>query len=169
MPRVTLYELLSLIVGGLGLVGGGIGFLRSRAAGREAEEASRAAREALARSASANEAAAEALQHANEIAESHAPRPHAHLSFEQDQGNHWIARNTGELVAYATKLTPATDDLEGLIRPDDDEPRDVGVGDGIGVLALAFAGSPPARVRVSYEERAGERIERFETIVLLPR
>lgn len=126
---------------------------------REARDESESARdEAVRLSREANAAfvrQADAQERANELAAAALPKPRWHLNIQRLEKNSYVVVNDGEVTVRAVLLEGAGE-APGFIHPEEDQARDLVVGDAIGFAALKGMGTQPV-LRISYGDASGER------------
>ena len=114
---------------------------QSRTARDEAAELARVATAAFVRQ-------AEAQEEGNRIARASLPKIQPKISLRQVGNDRWMATNTGDVTAYDAQIIV----LAGYIHLNDNEPRDLHIGDSLYFNVLSASGDDP-RIRIRYEHR----------------
>ena len=162
---MTSYEIVSVVFGSLGLVGGLIGFFYARAANKKAEKAQEVAGDALKRSATANEEAAVALKRANEIREAQLPVDEVRWAYAHVSGVLYTLTNVGTHTALNAVITDIGDP-RGFIRPSE-EARDIKPGDSIEFRVVSAWGAPRPEFRVTWNEKGTGKAFTDDTRMIL--
>lgn len=122
---------------------------------RSAEQAkveSRSARdEATALSKQANDQfvrLADAQETANRLTEDSLTRPQPRWELKHLSGSRWAVTNVGQAALYSASVGPASEDLQGFIRPEDSAPRTIEPQDSMVFLALQSDQSPTPRISI---------------------
>lgn len=142
-----------------------------RAADLSRDEAARSSKESARLAAIATDAfirQAEAQEHANILTEQAIPKKKVKFALSPVSGTRWIANNTGDLTALSAQVLPATEDLVGFIRPEDDGPRDIVPGDSMFFIVLSTMQSPTPRILLRYKESSEEDADVFEVAISIP-
>lgn len=119
----------------------------SRIARDEAAELAREANSAFVRQ-------AEAQEEANRLARLSAPRLEPKFKLEPIANSRWALSNVGTAMAENAQVLQ----VAGLVKPDDDSPRNVGPGDSLFFVASRALGRPSARIALVCEYVDGEGV-----------
>lgn len=168
-------QIVTLIIAGVAAVFAGAAAVAALVQAQHAVQARKDAQEARDEAAASAASATEALQRQADAAErslalrEEETRPKVKIQVRNTTKSLWEARNVGEIVAYSLQVAPASEELAGYIRPDEDGPVDAGPGDGVEFLVVRAMGMPTPRIEVTYEERYDDGTsKKFRSVLLIP-
>lgn len=159
----------TVVVGGIGLLGGVVGFARSVITARRVRDIEGEVATALRRAATASEDSATALKRANQIAEDALPRDGAQWGHQHVNGTRHVLKNIGTRTAEGVTihdLTESGNERSGWLRHSYDAPVDVEPGDLLELTVLSANGSPNVKVELRWHEGNGPLLTDRTTILV---